>query len=385
MSLLRSAITADETPDIVTDPIYLSAPDMSGHERAALLRAFDEGWIAPVGPELDAFEQELAQYVGAEACVALSSGTAALHLGLLAVGVKPGDRVIVQSSTFAASAFAVAHAGATPVFCDVDRRTWNIDPRRLERWLETQRADSLPTAIVPVDLYGLCPDYVELARVAERFEIPIVEDAAEALGSMCGEIHASSFGTVGAISFNGNKIITTSGGGALVGSRDAMERVRYLATQARQPTLHYEHIDIGYNYRMSNLLAALGRAQLSRLEDGIARRTQIRDRYMMAFPDWGWLTSATTDRPNNWLAVAQLPTALDPTEICHLLAESHIEARPLWKPMHSQPIFADAETIGGEIGDEMYRRGICLPTGSGMSPADQNRVIAALRSAVAKS
>lgn len=358
--------------------IFLSPPDVSELERSALLRAFDSGWIAPTGPEIASFESELAAYVGAEDCAALSSGTAALHLGLMAVGVKPGDRVVVQTATFAASAFAVAHLGATPVFCDVDEETWNLDPALLEGWLGRLTPAERPAAVMPVDLYGLCPDYAELQRVCERFGLPIVEDAAEGLGSIHGGQHASTFGDVGALSFNGNKIITTSGGGALVGSSESMERIRYLATQARQPALHYEHTEIGFNYRISNLLAAMGRAQLSRIETGIARRTEIQARYRAALPDVEWPRVPDGDRPNNWLTVAMLPRALEPEDVCLALSRSAIEARPFWKPMHAQPVFEGAETIGGRVANRLYRRGICLPSGSSLTESDQDRVVAAL-------
>ncbi|MEL7210711.1 MAG: DegT/DnrJ/EryC1/StrS family aminotransferase, partial [Actinomycetota bacterium] len=203
------------------------------------------------------------------------------------------------------------------------------------------------------------------------------------LGSVFGGKHASTFGDVGALSFNGNKIITTSGGGALVGSAEAMERVRYLATQAKQPTLHYEHTEIGFNYRMSNLLAALGRAQLSRIEPGIARRGELRARYVEALPELGWPKVSPDDRPNNWLSVAMLPEFVDPEDVCFALSRSAIEARPFWKPMHTQPVFADSERIGGGVADGLFERGICLPSGSSMSDADQDRVIEALRVAIA--
>ncbi|MEZ5408172.1 MAG: aminotransferase class I/II-fold pyridoxal phosphate-dependent enzyme [Acidimicrobiales bacterium] len=370
------------TADVDLGPIYLSPPDMSPQEREALLRAFDSGWVAPAGPELDAFEAELAAYVGVEACAAISSGTGALHLALLGAGVQPGDRVVVQTATFAASAFAVTYAGAEPVFCDVSRSTWNIDPERLGAWLERQPASAMPAAVMAVDLYGLCPDYAELRRVCDRFAIALVEDAAEALGSIAGGRNAATFGDLSALSFNGNKIVTTSGGGALLGSADAISRAKYLATQARQPVPWYEHDEIGFNYRMSNLLAALGRAQLSRLERGIARRWEIRERYRQAFADFTWLDSATTERPNCWLSAALLPVGVSPIEVCAALATERIEARPLWKPMHAQPVFARSERIGGEVADLMFDRGICLPSGSSLTDEDQTRVIVALAKAL---
>ena len=367
-------------------PVLLSAPDVDASDREALLRAFDGGWIAPVGPELDQFEIELAAYVGAPACVGLASGTAALHLGLLEAGVRPGDEVVVQTLTFAASAFAVVHAGATPVFCDVEPGTWGLDPELLESFLAQRAAvDRLPAAVMSVDLYGSCADYARLSPVCARYGVPLVEDAAEALGSRSAGRMAGSFGATAALSFNGNKIITTSGGGALLGSVEAVERARYLATQARTPVLHYEHEAIGWNYRLSNLLAALGRSQLARLETKITRRTTIFDGYRLD-PDLaalGWCPFAATERPNHWLSVALLPVGLEPAEVCDQLRAEQIEGRPAWKPMHLQPVFAHCETIGGAVADEIFDRGLCLPSGSGLSLADEDRVHTALAKVLA--
>lgn len=367
-------------------PVLLSAPDVDASDREALLRAFDGGWIAPVGPELDAFERELAQYVGAEACVGLASGTAALHLGLLGAGVMPGDEVVVQTLTFAASAFAVAHAGAVPVFCDVEPGSWGLDPDLLDGFLAERAAvDRLPAAVMPVDLYGSCADYARLRAVCDRYGVPLIEDAAEALGSRSAGQMAGTFGETAALSFNGNKIITTSGGGALLGPADVIDRARYLATQARMPVLHYEHEAIGWNYRLSNLLAALGRSQLARLEAKIARRTAIADGYR-ADPDLSalsWCPFATTERPNHWLSVALLPDGIDPASVCDHLRAEQIEARPAWKPMHQQPVFAGCEALGGEVADEIYDRGLCLPSGSGMTSGQEERVHVALAKALA--
>lgn len=380
MALIR------EVPAPMDQPILLSAPDVDDSDRDALVRAFDAGWIAPVGPELDQFEIELAAYVGAPACVALASGTAALHLGLLDAGVGPGDEVVVQTLTFAASAFAVVHAGATPIFCDVEPGTWSLDPELLDAFLAERAAvDRLPKAVMPVDLYGSCADYTRLSQVCARYDVAMVEDAAEGLGSRSAGQMAGSFGDSAALSFNGNKIITTSGGGALLGPVETVERARYLATQARTPVLHYEHEAIGWNYRLSNLLAALGRSQLARLESKIARRAAIFDAYRLD-PDLAalaWCPFAATERPNHWLSVALLPVGLEPAEVCQQLRGGQIEARPAWKPMHLQPVFADREAIGGEVADEIFDRGLCLPSGSGLSLADEDRVHTALAKALA--
>ena len=363
------------------DRILLSAPDVGAAEREALLRAFDAGWIAPLGPELDAFERELADYVGAEACAGLSTGTGGLELGLRLAGVVPGDEVVVQSATFAASAFAVVHVGAVPVFCDSASDTWSLDPEALKHFLADRAArDRLPAAVMPVDLYGFVPDYDRLLDVCAEFDVPIVEDAAEALGSIgpSGR-RAGRFGRFGVFSFNGNKIMTTSGGGAIVGDAESMERARWLASQARESHPWYEHVEVGNNFRMSNLLAALGRAQLAGLESKIARRSEINDRYRAEFPELEFTPKGVTERPNNWLSVALLPEGRDPIALCAAMGEHGIETRPFWKPMHQQPVFAGSEMVGGAVADELFARGVCLPSGSVLTDADVQRVVDALR------
>jgi dTDP-4-amino-4,6-dideoxygalactose transaminase len=371
----------DRRCDSLDDPILLSGPDVDQTDRAALLRAFDDGWIAPVGPDLNRFEAELADYTGAEACVALSSGTAALHLALLDLGVGPGDEVIVQTATFAASAFAVIHAGATPVFCDIDRDSWTLDPDLLDAFLAEREAQGrVPKAIMPVDLYGSCADYDRLTEIAGHYGTAIVQDAAEALGSSHLGRMAGGLGIPAVVSFNGNKIMTTSGGGALLGPAELVEHARYLSTQARTPAAHYEHTDVGFNYRMSNLLAALGRSQLAGLERKIARRAELNAAYR-GHPDLGelgWCPYRTTDRPNHWLSVALLPTDLEPPEVCGLLATEGIEARPAWKPMHLQPVFAANERIGGTVAEDLFDRGLCLPSGSALTDDQVDRVLTAL-------
>ncbi|MGI9610605.1 MAG: aminotransferase class I/II-fold pyridoxal phosphate-dependent enzyme [Acidimicrobiia bacterium] len=359
----------------MNDRIFLSAPHVGPSEREALLRAFDSNWIAPVGPELTAFEEDLCSYTGADACVALASGTAGLHLALLEAGVKPGDEVVVQSFTFAATAFATCHAGAVPVFIDSEAGTWAMDPDLLATFLEKRASqDRLPSAVIAVDLYGSCADYERIKPICRTYGVTLISDAAEALGSKVGDRAAGSFGRSAVLSFNGNKIITTSGGGALIGSTETVDRVRYLATQARQPTLHYEHTDIGYNYRMSNLLAALGRAQLAGLERKIRRRQEIARFYADRFKDLEWCPHAATSRPNRWLSVGLLPKGEDPHAICQTLNDQNIEARPTWKPMHMQPVFASSEMVGGNVCEDLYARGICFPSGSALTDADLERV-----------
>lgn len=360
--------------------ILLSGPDIGPDDRAALLRAFDDGWIAPVGPELAAFEEELSKYTGAEACVALASGTAALHLALLIAGVGPGDEVIVQSATFAASAFAVVHAGATPVFIDSDQATWCLDPELLAAVLEDRaNRGNLPAAVMPVDLYGSVADYPAITSVCNRYGIPVIEDAAEALGSRTTEGMAGALGHTAVLSFNGNKIMTTGGGGALLGSEAVVQRALYLATQARESVLEYKHHEIGFNYRLSNLLAGLGRSQLAGLEERIERRHRIADTYRSQFPEIEWCPYRSTSRPNRWLSVGLLPEGMEPALVCKELDVKDIEARPFWMPMHHQPVFARNTMYGGNVSDELFGRGICLPSGSSMSQGHVDRVVTALR------
>ncbi len=365
--------------------IYLSPPDMSDLERAALLRAFDSNWIAPLGPEVDAFEREIAAQVGVRDAAALSSGTAALHLALLLLEVGPGDEVWTSTLTFAATANAIRYVGATPVFVDSDHETWNMDAELLEEALyEAAEDGSLPKAIIVVDLYGQCADYDAILDACAKYEVPLIEDAAEALGASYQGKAAGSFGRIGVLSFNGNKVITTSGGGALVSDdRELVARARYLASQARQPVAHYEHEELGYNYRLSNLLAAVGRAQLSRLEELVDRRHEINEHYREALggiPGITFPTERAGRRSNCWLTVL----LLDETRLCvgpeqvrqHLEAHD-IEARPVWKPMHLQPLYRDCRIIGGTVAKELFHEGLCLPSGSSLTDADQQRVIEA--------
>jgi dTDP-4-amino-4,6-dideoxygalactose transaminase len=368
--------------------IYLSPPHVGDLERELLLAAFDSNWIAPAGPDLALFEDELAGLVGVPHAVALSSGTAAIHLALLTLGVEPGDDVLVSDLTFAATANAVVYAGARPVFIDSDDVSWNIDPDLLDDELDARaRLGRLPSALIVVDLYGQCADWDRISATCRRYEIPVIEDAAEALGATYRGRAAGSFGDLGVFSFNGNKIITTSGGGMLVGrSPEHIERARYLGTQARQPVAHYEHEDIGFNYRMSNLLAALGRGQLRNLASRVAARQAVNDRYRQALADvdgLAFMPVAGYGVPNQWLTVITLdPDVLGvgPEHVLAGLLSLGIEARPAWKPMHLQPIFAGSERRGGRVGERVFSRGLCLPSGSSLTVEQQDRVVVALRS-----
>lgn len=366
-----------------TKPILLQPPVVGDAERTAVLSAIDSGWIAPAGPDLKGFEKDLADRIGAEAVLAVSSGTGALHLGLLALGVKPGDEVVVQTSTFAASAFATCHSGAVPVFGDVDRHTGLLDPEALADFLaQRARLGRLPAAVMPVDLYGACADYRRIRAICEPYGIPIIQDSAEALGAVSQGTPAGRHGDVAVFSFNGNKIITTSSGGALIGSNEQIAHSAKLAAQAKEPTLHYEHHEIGYNYRLSNILAALGRAQLESLDARIEAKLGIRDSYRSLLPDLEWWPDGVTEQPNGWLNVAILPEGVDLTTVVQTMQAQGIEVRPSWKPMHLQPVFRDAEHFGGLISEEFFARGLCLPSGSDLEPADIERITTLLTQAV---
>jgi pyridoxal phosphate-dependent aminotransferase EpsN len=379
--------------DVLMSRIFLSAPHMSELERKLLVDAFDSNWIAPVGPDLEAFETDIAAWTGTAHAVALSSGTAGLHLALMHYGVGPGDEVIVPTLTFAATANAVAYTGATSVFLDSEPLTMNLDPQLLaEELAHRSQMNTLPKVIITVDLYGQCAQYENIRPLCERYEIPIIEDAAEAVGASRNGQKGGSFGDVGVVSFNGNKIVTTSGGGALVcDDASIVHRARYLATQARQPVSHYEHLDVGYNYRLSNLLAAIGRGQLSWLEERIERRKTIRDRYMESFADIAGLEFTTVDcanKSNYWLTTILVDSSLagvDREQIRLACEARDIECRALWKPMHQQPVFASSKTRLNGVSDRLFRDGLCLPSGSAMTDAEQDTVIATIRSAVTAS
>jgi dTDP-4-amino-4,6-dideoxygalactose transaminase len=362
--------------------VLLSAPDVGLLEEEFVLAALRSGWVAPVGPDLDRFEQEIAARVGVPHAVALSSGTAALHLALLGVGAGPGDVVVVPTLTFAATANAVVYTGATPVFADCDPVTGNLDIDLLARLLaELSDEGARVRAVMTVDLYGCCADYERILPLCEQYGIPVVEDAAEALGSTHHDRPAGSFGRAAALSFNGNKIITTSGGGMLLtADPELARRARHLAGQARLPERHYEHDEIGYNYRLSNVLAALGRAQLCRLDEMTERRRAVRDEYAKIFAhvdgvhllgadDPGgncWLTSMVVDPDRTGWQVGGLAD--------HLTARN-VETRPVFKPMHLQPVFAGARASLTGVAEHLFRDGLVLPSGSALAPDQVRRVL----------
>jgi dTDP-4-amino-4,6-dideoxygalactose transaminase len=363
--------------------IYLSPPDVGAEERAMLLDAFDSNWIAPLGPHVDAFEAEIAAFVGAGHAVALSSGTAALHLMLLLHGIGPGDEVIVPSFTFISTAATVQYVGARPVFVDCSPTTWNIDPELVTDELARRaKTGTVPSALVAVDLYGQCADFEPLIATCERHGVTLLEDAAEALGASYGDRSAGTFGTAGAFSFNGNKIITTSGGGMLItDSEDMAERARHLATQAREPFPYYQHESIGFNYRMSNLLAAVGRAQLRGLPERIDRRRHVNGRYRTALanvPGIVFMPQANYGVPNYWLTCILVDAAqfgADRETLRLALEAIDVESRPVWKPLHLQPVFADMPVVGGEACSGIFDRGLCLPSGSNLANDDIDRIV----------
>lgn len=373
------------------DRIFLSSPDVTQLEEDAIVRAIRSGWIAPLGPEVDAFESELAEYCGRDYAVALSSGTAALHLGLLALGIGPGDLVLTSSMTFAATTNAIVYTGAEPVFVDCGI-SGNMDPELLEKaFNELESEGKSVKAVVPVDLLGKVVQHEKIEKIAAEHGAVVLSDAAESLGATRNGKSAGAYGVAAAISFNGNKIMTTSGGGALLTDDKAIaDKVRYLATQARQPVVHYEHTDIGYNYRLSNILAALGRAQLSRLDDMIEQRRRHREFYRNLFADVpgvemfgepsGVDGGDTVD--NFWLSsvlIDEKVSGFSAEELRMALADANIEARPLWKPMHSQPVFENYRSFESGVGQELFETGLSLPSGSVLDDSTMNRIAQTIR------
>jgi dTDP-4-amino-4,6-dideoxygalactose transaminase len=368
--------------------ILLSPPHMGPRERELLLDAFDSNWVAPLGPHVDAFERDLGEVLGVSNVCALSSGTGALHLALLLLGVGEGDEVLTSTLTFAATANAITYVHAKPTFVDSEVSSWNMCPDRLAEVLERRnKTGRPPKAIIVVDLYGQCADYGRIAPLAERYGVPIIEDAAEALGASHGGRPAGGFGTIGVVSFNCNKIITTGGGGAMVSARkDLVDRARFLATQARDPAPHYQHSTIGFNYRLSNLLAAVGRGQLQVLRERVAARRANNAFYREALAGLAgvaFLPEATWGTSNCWLTCVTFDervSGVSRETVRLALAEKDIEARPVWKPMHLQPVFASSEVIGGLVAADLFERGLCLPSGSSLLPEERAEVAEIIRS-----
>jgi pyridoxal phosphate-dependent aminotransferase EpsN len=363
--------------------IYLSSPHLGNLERSYVDDAFASNWIAPLGPHVDAFQQEFARCVGAPHALAVSSGTAALHLALQLVGVGPGDEVLVSTLTFSATVNPIRYLGASPVFIDSERTSWNMDPGLLSEELDLRaRAGRLPRAVVVVHLYGQSADLDPILAACQRYDIPLVEDAAEALGSTYKGRIPGTQGRAGIYSFNGNKIITTSGGGMLVSPDETLVRhALKLATQARDPAPHYQHSEIGYNYRLSNVLAAIGRGQLRVLEDRVAARRRNHAFYAKALagvPGIEFMPEASRGRHTRWLTTLTIDPAqfgADREEVRVALERENIEARPVWKPMHLQPVFAVFKRRGGRVAEELFENGLCLPSGSNLTPDELARVV----------
>lgn len=372
--------------------IKLSLPHLGGTEQEWVNKAFDGDWVVPLGPNVDEFERRLENYLGAEHVVALSAGTAAIHLGLVGLGVCKGDEVICQSLTFSASANPVCYQGASPVFVDSESDTWNMSPEWLEKAIVDRHAKTgrYPKAIIPVHLYGMPAKMDEILAVAHRYSIPVLEDAAEALGSEYNGIKCGTLGRYGALSFNGNKVITTSGGGALVcPSAEAAEEVKFYATQARENRPYYYHEKIGFNYRLSNLSAGLGCGQMDVLAPHVERRRQIHAMYAEGLLDMPVSVHCNPGKEFNsnfWLTTVQLHegSPLNPDELRLALDGDNIETRLIWRPMHMQPVFKDAPYYGEGMSDRIFDRGLCLPSGSAMSDDDVMRVIEALRKHLSK-
>ena len=400
--------------------IFLSPPHMSGKEILFVMEAFDSNYIAPLGPQVDAFEKEFSDYTGIPHCVALSSGTAAMHLAVRYLGIGPGDEVLASTLTFIGSVSPILFEGATPVFIDADRTSWNMDPDLLEEELEAcNKKGRLPRAVIPTDLYGQCCDYERILGVCEKYGVPVIVDAAEAMGAfyltqsdkgslLCdpgsfgreNSVHAGCGAKAAVFSFNGNKIMTTSGGGMLASHDKALiDKARFWSQQAREPFAHYEHTEIGYNYRMSNIVAAIGRGQLQILDERVKKRRKIFHHYRAALkdvPGIGFMPEPDWSRANRWLTVILITPekfGADREQVRLALEAENIESRPVWKPMHLQPVFDisrqgakaqrpgekkrySARMAGGGVAEDLFNRGLCLPSGTAMTQSDLDRVIA---------
>lgn len=364
--------------------IYLSPPHMSGHEQKYIQSAFEANWIAPLGPNVDGFEQAIVDYTNCGHCAALSSGTAALHLALILLNVGKGDEVICSSFTFSASANPIKYQGATPIFVDSEMSTWNMDPELLREAIISRRdvTGKMPKAIVLVHLYGMPAKMEEICAIAEEFDIPLIEDAAEALGSTFKEQKLGTFGTFGIYSFNGNKILSTSGGGVLVSkSEEQIKKARFLATQARDVAPHYQHSEVGYNYRMSNILAGIGRGQMETLDRWVEKRRAIHVWYKELFSEIDGVTVLIEPNSNyysnHWLTcifIDKVKASFTANDLIKVFAIADIESRPLWKPMHLQPVFEEEPAYVNGNAEELFKNGVCLPSGSSLTEADKGRI-----------
>lgn len=366
--------------------IWLSSPHMSGKEQDYIKTAFDTNWIAPLGPNVTGFENDLQDYLKEDSLVAaLSSGTAAIHLALVILGVTKGDGVLCQSKTFSASANPIAYLGATPIFIDSEKDTWNICPEQLEIAIKDLiKKGKKPKAIIAVHLYGMPYKVDEIHNIAKTFDIPVIEDSAEALGSTYKGQKCGTFGDISILSFNGNKIITTSGGGALVTKNESIKtKTVFLATQARDNAVEYLHSHIGYNYRMSNVLAGIGRGQMTVIDDRVAQRRSNHDFYYSNLNDIESITFLNEPEhhySNRWLSCILTESERMREDIRLLLEKEHIESRPLWKPMHQQPVFKDAPAYLNGVSDDLFKKGLCLPSGSNLTDKERNKILTTIKS-----
>jgi dTDP-4-amino-4,6-dideoxygalactose transaminase len=364
--------------------IYLSPPHMSGREMKYIQEAFDQNWIAPLGPNVDAFEEAIAAYTGTSHVAALSSGTAAIHLGLIILGVQPGDEVIASTFTFSATVNPILYLGAVPVLIDSEPETWNMDPELLEKAIKSRMAKGKkPKAILPVHLYGMPAKMDEIIQIANRYEIPVLEDAAEALGSLYGNQHVGTFGKIAALSFNGNKILNTSGGGALLSNdQKIVEKARFLSTQARDKARHYQHSQVGYNYRMSNILAGVGRGQMEVIQERVKQRRANFDFYYKNLQQLDGVTflKEPSERyfSNMWLTtmlIDEKKAGISSDDLQLALEKENIETRPLWKPMHMQPVFSKYPAFVNGLSEKLFSEGVCLPSGSNLNDEDLEFVL----------
>lgn len=367
--------------------IWLASPHMSeeGFEMDYIKEAFDTNWIAPLGKNVNEFENELAMKVGSKYAAALTSGTAAIHMALKAVGVQKDDIVFCPTFTFSATANPIIYQGAIPVFIDSDEKSWNMDPNLLEKAFQKYPKVK---AVLVVHLYGLSADMDSIMEICNRYGVPVIEDSAESLGGYYKEKHTGTFGDFGVFSFNGNKIITTSGGGMLVSNdKSKIEKVRYWATQSRDQARHYEHSEIGYNYRLSNVSAGIGRGQLKVLDSRVEKKKFIFNYYQNAFkdiPEISMMPVNDYDLPNYWLSCITINDYKLPLDIINLLEKENIESRPLWKPMHLQPVFQQYDIVGGEVSEKLFNKGLCLPSDTKMTEPDLKRITELIKQAFVK-
>ncbi len=369
------------------EKIFLSSPHMSdeGYELQFVKEAFETNWIAPLGPNVDGFEKELADYVGAASAAALSSGTAAIHLALKAIGVTEGDLVFCQDLTFSATANPIIYEKAVPVFIDSDMKTWNMDPNALEEAFQKyKRKGIVPKAVLLVHLYGLSADIDKILKICNSYGVSLIEDAAESLGTIYKGSQTGTFGDYGIYSFNGNKIITTSGGGMLVAKDSSkIDKARFWATQSRDPARHYQHSELGFNYRMSNIVAGIGRGQLKVLDKRVEKKRQIFEYYKSELKNVegiGFMPINDWNEPNCWLSCITLEGKIKPIDIMLALEKENIESRPIWKPMHMQPFFKNYDFVGSSVSEELFQAGICLPSDTKMNESTQYEICSIIKS-----